>query len=76
MDKRVTCWPISRAIGSDLQKKIKLFFVFNGGKSAILVTVDNDVFAVGTNPYGALGNGTQANQLSTMPIKVEGVTAG
>ena len=74
MDKRMTCWPISRAIGSDLQKKIKLFCVFNAGKSAILVTVDKDVFAVGVNRYGALGTGT--DQLCTKPTKVKGVTAG
>ena len=70
----MTCWPISRAIGSELQKKIKLFCVFNAGKSAILVTVDNDVFAVGVNTSGALGTGT--DQPSTVPTKVKGVTAG
>ena len=70
----MTCWPISRAIGSELQKKINLFCVFDSGKSAILVTVDKNVFAVGVNRNGALGTGT--DQPCTKPTKVKGVAAG
>ena len=70
----MTCWPISIAFGSDLLKKIKLFCVFKAGMSAILVTVDNEVFAVGANPSGALGTGT--DEPCTKPTKIKGVTAG
>ena len=31
----VACWPITRAIGQELEKQLKLLFVFNKGKSAI-----------------------------------------
>ena len=51
----VACWPITRAIGLELEKQLKLLFVFNKGKSAIFCTVDGDVYALGANPSGVLG---------------------
>ena len=76
MDDKVplACWPISRMIGSELRTKIKFFYVFSEGKSAILTTVDNDVFAVGLNPYGVLGTGK--HEACTKPTKIQGITAG
>ena len=69
------CWPISRSIGRELEQKLKLLYVFNNGKSAILSTVDNEVYSVGLNPSGALGTGsTGAGQPCIYPTKIQDIT--
>jgi len=67
------CWPISQSIGRDLEQKLNLLYVFNCGKSAILSTVDNDVYAVGLNPSAALGTGA-SQQCIFNPTKIQDVT--
>ena len=68
----VACWPITRAIGLELEKQLKLLFVFNKGKSAIFCTVDGDVYALGANPSGVLGTG----QACDAPTKISGFEQG
>ena len=69
------CWPISRSIGRELEQKLKLLYVFNSGKSAILSTVDNEVYSVGVNPTGALGTGpTGTGQPCIYPTKIQDIT--
>ena len=70
----VACWPITRAIGRELEKQLKLLFVFNKGKSAIFSTVNGDVYALGLNPSGVLGTGQ--NQICNAPTKITGIKQG
>ena len=69
----VACWPITRAIGLELEKQLKLLFVFNKGKSAIFCTVGGDVYALGVNPSGVLGTVAQA---CDAPTKISGFEQG
>ena len=64
----MACWPITRAIGLELEKQLKLLFVFNKGKSAIFCTVDGDVYALGVNPSGVLGTVAQACDAPTKMV--------
>ena len=70
MDNKVAvaCWPITRAIGRDLEKQLKRLYVFNSGKSAIFSTVNGDVYALGANPNGVLGSGQ--NEACNAPTKL------
>ena len=70
----VACWPITRAIGRELEKQLKLLFVFNKGKSAIFSTVNGDVYSLGLNPSGVLGTGQ--NQICNAPTKITGIKEG
>ena len=67
------CWQISQSIGRELEQKLQLLYVFNSGKSAILSTVDNDVYSVGLNLSGALGTGA-SQQCIFNPTKIQEVT--
>ena len=68
----VACWPITRAIGQELEKQLKLLFVFNKGKSAIFSTVNGDVYSLGLNPSGVPGQ----NQICNTPTKITGIKQG
>ena len=72
----VACWPIIRAIGQELERQLKLLFVFNKGKSAIFSTVNGDVYALGSNPSGVLGTGQDQSCPCYTPTRVSGIKQG
>ncbi|XP_067014557.1 RCC1 and BTB domain-containing protein 1 isoform X2 [Anabrus simplex] len=65
-------WTIFNLLGSDFISKIKMACVFgNLGNEAIVVTKDDEVFAIGSNAAGCLGLGDLNSTLE--PRKVEGL---
>ena len=72
----VACWPITRAIGQELERQLKLLFVFNKGKSAIFSTVNGDVYALGLNPSGVLGTGQDQSCPCYTPTRISGIKQG
>ena len=72
----VACWPITRAVGQELERQLKLLFVFNKGKSAIFSTVNGDVYALGSNPSGVLGTGQDQSCPCYTPTRVSGIKQG
>lgn len=63
-------WPMFSILQEEFLCTIKLALVFgNSGNEAILVTHDDEVFAMGSNLSSCLGVGDQQNSLE--PRKVE-----
>lgn len=58
VDQSLSKWPVFSLLGDAFLKSLKLVCVFGAsGDEAILVTHDDDVYALGSNNNGCLGLG-------------------
>ena len=63
-------WPLFSLLDTDFLRGVKLVCVFgSAGNEAVLVTHDDEVFALGSNCSGCLGLGDSKSSLQ--PRKVE-----
>ena len=69
-------WPIFSLLEPEFLRSIRLFCVFSNGNEAILVTKDDDVYAMGTNSSGCLGLGTLCPQCTYPPLRIPCNTLG
>lgn len=55
----ISRWPIFSLLEEELMRKISQAWVFgNSGNEAIFVTLDDDVYSLGSNSSGCLGLST------------------